>query len=192
MSPFLSSDPSRVFNEEKTTQAASQFLKLAGNSVNYLVLIKFLYMLDRRALASWGRPVTGDEYYSMKHGPVLSQVLDLITAPSEQEATGPWANHISSASNFVVTLKESAGTDQLSEAEEDLIKEVFQEFGHFRFAPFPLADHLHNILPEWKRVTQGRVALPIADILKASHKGEAEILAINDELRALTDIHQFA
>src|ERR1022692_1541243 len=43
--------------------------------MNYMLLIKLLYLLDRRALSLWGRPVTGDDYFSMKYGPVLSEVL---------------------------------------------------------------------------------------------------------------------
>ena len=67
------------FDEKKATQAASGFLVLSGGKLNYLKLIKLLYLLDRATLLAWGRTVTGDHYYSMKHGPVLSEVLDLIT-----------------------------------------------------------------------------------------------------------------
>ena len=69
----------RLFDEKKATQAAACFLKLADGGLNYMVLIKDLpYLADRQALAGWGRSITNDKYYSMKCGPVLSNVLDQI------------------------------------------------------------------------------------------------------------------
>ena len=66
------------FNQRKAAHAASVFLRLRGNKMSYLKLIKLLYLLDRTALERWERPVTGDRYVSMKLGPVLSNVRDLI------------------------------------------------------------------------------------------------------------------
>ncbi len=47
--------------------------------MSYMKLIKLLYLADREALARWGRPITTDTYVAMKHGPVLSYILNLIT-----------------------------------------------------------------------------------------------------------------
>jgi uncharacterized phage-associated protein len=68
------------FNEQKATQAAARFLKLANGKMNYLKLIKLLYLLDRESLNRRGRPVTGDQYYSMKLGPVLSEASSSASA----------------------------------------------------------------------------------------------------------------
>src|SRR5678809_1346585 len=111
------------FNEEKATQAAAQFLALAGGRLNYMFLIKLLYMLDREALLRWGRPVTNDHYVSLKYGPVLSSVHDLITEmPLEGETFS--SKHISDPSHYIVQLNSNPGYAQLSEAEEDLIAEL--------------------------------------------------------------------
>lgn len=66
------------FNEKKATQAAALFLKKAGGSMDYMKLIKLLYLADRHALIHWERPITGGSYFLTKHGPVLNNVLDLI------------------------------------------------------------------------------------------------------------------
>ena len=42
------------FNEKKTTQAASRFLTLAQGQMNYMMLIKLLYLIDREALMKIG------------------------------------------------------------------------------------------------------------------------------------------
>lgn len=160
------------FDEKKATQAASKFLNLAGGRLNYMKLIKLLYMLDRSALLDWGRTVTGDHYYSMKHGPVLSEVLDLITTEMPLPAqVSFWASHIAPPSDWEVKLLSDAGVDALSEAEEEKIDAVWQEYGSY--APFSLVDHLHAILPEWQEVSSGRIDLPYRDIL-LSHMNEAE------------------
>jgi len=42
--------------------------------MKYLGLLKLLYLADRDALKEIERPITGDRYFSLKNGPVLSRV----------------------------------------------------------------------------------------------------------------------
>lgn len=176
------------FNEEKTTQAAALFLKLSGGRMNYMVLIKLLYLLDRRALLKWGRPVTGDDYYSMKLGPVLSEVLSLISEAPNPDKPGYWVAHISPPQSYEVELLEDPGDAQLSEAEESVIEAVFKKYGHFN--PFRLADFLHKLLPEWEELKSGRSPITYADILKAGNKSPAEIAAVERDLSSLAEVQQ--
>lgn len=153
------------FNEKKTTQAAARFLKLAGGRMSYMKLIKLLYLTDRGALLGWGRPVSGDKYYLMKLGPVLSEVHDLITevpCPGDEVF---WTAHISPPSNYEVELKADPGNDELSKAEEKLIDEIFAAYG--RYEPFDLVDLLHKTLPEWREIKSGRIPLEYREILQA-------------------------
>jgi uncharacterized phage-associated protein len=177
------------FNEKKATQAAARFLNFRGGRMNYMKLIKLLYMLDREALLSWGRPVTFDTYFSMRLGPVLSEVHDLITDPQDPDL-GPsfWGIHISDPSHYSVALVDDPGSDELSEAEMQLIEEVWAKYGHF--APFDLVEHLHQILPEWKDVQSGRVPIEYADILKAGGKPSDEISAVEEDLRHLERVRR--
>lgn len=99
------------FDETKTTQAAARFLRLAGGELNYMLLIKLLYLLDREALLRWGRPVSFDTFYSMSLGPVLSTVHDLITEPPVPQHESVWNKVISSPENYCVKLLKDLGTD---------------------------------------------------------------------------------
>jgi uncharacterized phage-associated protein len=171
------------FNERKTTQVASRFLKLGGGRMNYMKLIKLLYLADRGALLRWGRPLSGDSYFSMKLGPVLSEVHDLITEVPLPDQQSPWSEHISAPSNYEVELKRDAGDDELSKAEERLIDEIFSAYGHY--APFDLVDLLHKTLPEWKEVQSGRVAIEYREILQAGDASPEEIAEIESELDSL-------
>jgi hypothetical protein len=175
-----------MFNERKTTQAAAKFLALAGDEMNYMVLIKLLYLLDRRTLELWGRPVSGATYFSMKHGPVLSEVHDLITELDE----GYWNEHITQSAPYQVRLQSDPGDEELSPAEEEQIKRVFEEYKRFvnpknRRAPFELAEYLHKILAEWTPVESGRLPLSIREILKAEHIPQDRINSIEEELEML-------
>lgn len=172
------------FDEKKTTQAAARLLSLAGGRLPYIKLLKLLYLVDREALLRWSSPVTGDHYYSMKMGPVLSNVYDLVTTT---EPEGFWADHITKASQYDVSLIRDAGDGELSEAEDELIEEVFASYG--KMDKFRLVDLLHEILPEWERVTEGRKPIEFASILEAGKKSPEEIDAIESELRAVDLVH---
>jgi uncharacterized phage-associated protein len=156
--------------------------------MNYMLLTKLLYLLDRRALSLWGRPVTGDDYFSMKYGPVLSEVLDLITDMPDPTGAGYWAKHISEPAHYVVELAADPGDDELSEAEEEVIEAIFEKFGAYH--QFDLAAHLHQMLEGWQTVEHGRIPITYGDILRAIKKSPEEIEAIEEELSALSRVER--
>jgi len=170
------------FNEAKATQAAARFLRRQGGRMNYMKLIKLLYLLDRSALLTWGRPVTTDRYVSMDRGPVVSRILDLIREEPEPGSVSVWRQHISGRQEYSVQLVSDPGSDDLSRAEEDLIDRVFAEHGHK--SQWDLVDFCHA-LPEWKDPEGSSIPLGYADILRAGEKTEDEVREIVAELDAL-------
>ncbi len=179
-----------TFDEVKTTQAAAHLLKLGGRKMSYLKLLKLLYFVDREALNRWGRPVTFDRYFSMRHGQVLSNTLDLIDdgVPPGEEDKSYWLNHISVPENFDVKLKKEAPTDELSEAEIALIDEIFKKYGHLD--KWQLRD-LHHKLPEYVDPSGSCVRTEYQDILKVLGKTDAEISAILTDLQHLESTKLF-
>lgn len=170
------------FNEAKATQVAALLLNLRGTRrMKYLKLLKLMYLVDREALARWGRPVSTDRHVSMDKGPVLSRVYNLIT--EEQCQHGPWSEHISQAPEYDVELLRDPGTNELSRAEEDLIKEIFTQHGHKN--RWVLVDEVHK-LPEWQDPRGSMIPIAIRDILKAVGKTPADIAAIEEEMEADT------
>jgi uncharacterized phage-associated protein len=91
-----------VFNERKAAQMAAHLLDLSGRSMKYLQLMKLMYLADRTALLEKGRPISGDRYVSMKFGPVLSEVLDLLRDEPQSSDT-PWFEYITPPSNYEVS-----------------------------------------------------------------------------------------
>lgn len=172
------------FNERKATQAAAHLLRLRGGRMSYMKLIKLLYLADREALLRWGRPVSTDRYVSMDHGPVLSRVLNLTSDGDAPECPSIWTESISAPSNYEVALKGEAGNDELSEAEESLLDEIFRQYGHL--SRWELVKLTHK-LPEWKDPQGSAIRISYRDILKAGGKSDLEIVAVDDELAELSE-----
>jgi uncharacterized phage-associated protein len=170
------------FREDKATQAAALLLGWAGGSMNYMKLIKLLYLADRTALIRWGRPITFARAVSMKHGPVLSEVLDLINEGNPPGQTLLWNGVVTTPSNYEVRLKQDCPADDLSDAEEAVLAEVFAGYGGLD--PWTLVDELHRTLPEWIP-TSGAVPIQYRDVLLKEGWTEAEIAEVESELENL-------
>jgi uncharacterized phage-associated protein len=172
-----------TFNEIKTTQAASLFLKNNDGKMSYMKLIKLLYLVDRQALKLWERPLTGDVYFSMKHGPVLSNVLDIINNGGDPEDNSYWYRHITQPKDYNIELKELPGTDTLSQRELELINELDEKFKDFD--QWEMVEICHDILPEWENIGGSRKLIEIETILDKVDKSEEEIKAVDEEVSNL-------
>jgi hypothetical protein len=130
---------------------AGLLLQLAGGKMYYLKLMKLMYIIDREGLLRWGRPITNDRYYSLDNGLILSRVENLMTEESLVESY--WNQFISAPRNWQIELTSDPETDELSEAETELIREQYLKFkrmfGHHGVKDrWELVEYTHN-LPEW-------------------------------------------
>lgn len=178
------------FNIKKSTQAAALFLKLNNHELNYMKLIKLLYILDRSAITKWNEPVTGDSYYSLKHGPIVSNVMNYITAPAFPNINDYWHDSIekSSSDPYSVKLINDPGIDELSEREIEKIKEIHEEF--IDFDQWELREYCHDYLPEWKEPGETSIPITVEDICHAVGKSKKEIEAIEDEAEFIRNMQK--
>lgn len=178
------------FDEGKTTQAAALFLKLRGGQMSYMKLIKLLYLADRTSLLRYGKPITMDRWYSMKLGPVLSNVLNLITDPSLVDSTGAWSRFISAplGDREVRLLSDDIPNDRLSKADEMVIAEVFEKYGHFNRWDLVSLLHEGQVAPEWKEPPAGRrIPISLQDIFTTEmdfEEAEVAECELNSMIRA--------
>lgn len=166
------------FHPEKAVEAAALLLKLHKKPIKYLGLLKMLYIADRIAFEQMEQPITGDRYFSMNYGPVLSGVYDLIKGNSVDNALPLWSKFISHRYDNQVYLLEDPGDENLCEEEEEILEEVYKNFGDLD--PFIVAQWTHAF-PEWKNPNGSAIPILIEDILKNLGKSEAEISAIQQE-----------
>ncbi len=172
-----------ICNEIKTTQDAALFLKLNGGKMNYMKLIKLMYLVDREALSRWERPLTGDSYFSMKNGPILTNVLDWISYGERPNEKLYWCRHISNPSRYNISLKKDPGESELSKREIELIKEIDEKYKTFN--QWEMVDICHKILPEWESPGTTSIPIQIEDILKAARKTDREIALIEEDIANL-------
>jgi hypothetical protein len=166
-----------AYTEAKTTQAAARLLSKTGGKMNYMLLIKMLYMADRRALLESGLPISYDTYYTMKNGPILSFTLELITKPQnfKSEHEHPWLETFE-VNNYDILSKAEFDKGELSEYEERILDDTFEEFKHFLDEePFNFPKWMHRNLREVKTIQGGRISLDVEDILIAENKTPEEI-----------------
>jgi uncharacterized phage-associated protein len=160
------------FNERKAAQAAAHLLQLHGGRLNYMVLIKLLYLADRQVLLKCGRPLTGDRFVSMDHGPVLSIVLSLINM-GRHERQSPWFEYISGPSEYEVALLErNPDTDELSEYELQVLENVNAEFGDMD--KWDLVEFIHT-LPEWENPDGSSIPIEPEKIMRLMGLSDDEI-----------------
>jgi len=177
------------FREDKAAQAAARLLNARGGTMHYLKLLKLLYLADRKALLELGRPISYDRYVSMPHGPVLSRTYDLMVAEPDPEQPTYWRQIISEPRGYTVSLLGDAPRDQLSRAEEQILDQVFAEFG--RRNRWQLRDYMHQ-LPEYRDPQGSTLPIEIRDILLSQGVSPEDATAIWDELVADSIVGQSA
>ncbi len=170
-----------AFDERRATAAASFLLELAGGSLEYLALIKLLYYADRESLDVCGRPISGDRFVSMRHGPVLSTVYELVRLMIDGQPTrGPWAERIEGDGRYRVRLRGKPDVAPLSEAELDLLRQVFERYG--KISRWSLRDKSHQ-LPEWEDPGDSSREIRIETVLQVLGKTDAEIEEVREAAR---------
>jgi uncharacterized phage-associated protein len=174
------------FNEAKATQAAAQLLTWRGGTMSYMKLIKLLYLADREALLRWERPITTDRWVSMKNGPVVSQIYNLIREEPAPGEDGLWRRHIQPA-GYDVRLVAPIDDDELSAAEVRLLHQIFALHG--RRNRWELVSISHT-LPEWKHPGPSSTPIEPADILRGEGRSESEVAAVIAELENLALVQQ--
>src|SRR5947208_1621904 len=80
------------FHFDKALQAAGVLLDADGGRMEYIRLLKLLYIADRELLGATGRTLTGDRAYALDHGPVLSRVYDTIKGQTAD--AGRWSQFV--------------------------------------------------------------------------------------------------
>ena len=170
-----------TYDEKKATQVASTLIELSKGSINYTLLIKLMYLVDREALLQWGRPVTFDSYVSMPKGPVLSSTLNKIKSTDLSDF---WHQHISRCDQHSVCNVSLCPKDDLSDNEKKLVEEIFNKYSHMELWTELIDGHMHQ-LPEWQNPGGSAIPINYEDILRAGGKSETDIDLIKDELEGV-------
>jgi len=166
------------FNEKKAAQAVGQLLDRAGGVENYTKILKILYLADRRSLVEAGLPIAGAAFCRMKHGPLASDVYDLI------KGVGPnavWGQYIQ-RTGYDIELVAPAGDSELSDFEVHVLDETWAQYRSFDFRK--MVEIVHE-LPEWEDTGTTSIPLPPEAIMRAAGASEETIGCIQERNKAL-------
>lgn len=178
------------FDERKATQAAALIISKRGGAADTLALVKLLYIVDKFALKSWGRSITGDSYYSLPHGPVGTVCCDLVRHGgwSGGKIHQYWLNHIKRIGNSE-THEIAAEIDlgALSDDEVKLIERVCDRLQKFEGWDLRQLTHARRYFPEWTDPVGGAKAFSINNMLALNGVSAEKMAKFEDssELRAI-------
>jgi len=151
------------FDFWKALQAAGVLLDADDGCMEYIRLLKLLYVVDRELLAETGRTLTGDKAYAMDHGPVLSRVYSTIKG--ETPDAGSWSDFVH-RDGYKVELRKDPGRGRLSKREVAKLLDVADRYRNM--TEWEIVRQTHEF-SEWaKHYVQGTsTPIPWDDALRA-------------------------
>lgn len=179
-----------MFNEAKTAQATAYLLYRAGGTMEHIKAMKLLYLADRLSWEKYNFSITGDDYYSLPYGPVLSNTLNLMRGEdlAIYQNKSVWAEWIADKEDHKISIKKAIdftdeyALDELSESDVEILDEIFNKYGSFK--PFALVEYTHNpkYIPEWKNPNGKSIPITLNELLTALGKTASEIEEIKENL----------
>ena len=170
-----------AFKFDKALQATAYLLRREpSKEMNYMRLLKVVYIADRESLRHTGRPITGDRTVAMKQGPVLSQLLNLIKG--DDLRSPEWAEFIQ-RDEYKIRLAKDPGQPSLSRFEIETLERIAEE--NRSRDEWDMVEYTHTF-EEWqanKPSGKSSNPIPLADILKAVERS-SDALAIEEDAQA--------
>ncbi len=131
--------------------------------MNYMRLLKVLYIAERESLAESGKPITGSNVIAMERGPVLEDVFRLIR--NQHISTPRWAEFLR-VDNYYLEMTSDPGVGLLSRFVTRKLEDVAQR--HAQHDEWDMVEITHK-LPEWEKNNPGTSwkDISLSDILAA-------------------------
>jgi uncharacterized phage-associated protein len=154
-----------VFKFDKAIQAAAYLISREScKEMNYMRLLKIIFIADRESIRQTGRPITGDKVVAMERGPVLSNIFDLIKGCHLRSPE--WARLIR-REEFNVRLMGDPTLANLSRFDIETLEKVAEE--HRSHDEWKMVEITHEF-PEWQKnkpENSSMNEIPFIDILEA-------------------------
>ncbi|HEX7449439.1 MAG TPA: Panacea domain-containing protein [Pirellulales bacterium] len=167
------------FDQKIASQAVAFLLRNEpGQRMNYMRLLKLLYLAERETLAEAGIPLTGSRTVALKRGPVLEDVFSLIRG--EHPAAPEWSTYFT-VENYEIRMTADPGLGRLSRFIAAKLGDVARR--HRSDDEWQMVEITHR-LPEWVKNDPGDSSkeIPLNDILAAVGR-EADLDKIISDAR---------
>lgn len=171
-----------MFNEKKVLQIISYLLSLNNGKMSKLKLIKELYLIDRMSIDEDDVSLSGDDFFSLPHGPVLSLTLNIINDIPDNT----WAEYLEIKGKNTIHLIKEFDEGRLSKRDKYFIETVSEKYKDY--SPSQLRNFSHT-LSEWRDPKGSNRKIRFADIMKALGKSDEEIAEAKAEYDNISKLY---
>jgi hypothetical protein len=181
-----------MFLVEKVLQEIGYLLSLNDGRMNLLKLMKELYLIDRMSIADRDSSISGDVYFSLPHGPILSLTLNMLSDLRHLNGNNPWLIYLKSEESKYysdIVLCKKTQDDMLSKRDKKYIEAIsnkFKDFGNKE-----IEDYTHSKLPEWNNPNGSSIKIRFDDIMLALGKTREEILEAKKEYDRINNLSKY-
>jgi uncharacterized phage-associated protein len=175
------------YSVRKAAQVIAFLVIEQGGEANLIKTVKLVYLSDRRFLELYDIPILNDDFFCLENGPINSTTYDYIKGQGKDQSE--WDKYIKIRHRNVISLAKAADRlrlDELSDAEESILREVVAKFRKYR--PFQLVDYVHRHCSEWNHPGTSSSYLSYQDVFKALNKDKIpQRVKHFQEMRRLSD-----
>lgn len=175
-------------SSDKILQEIIYLLSLNNNRMNLLKLMKELYLIDRESIDERDVSLSGDVFYSMPHGPVLSNTLNMLYELTHN-SWGKYLETIEAKYHDDIQIKKNITKfDRLSVKDKEYIKRISDKFKDY--TPKQLEDFTHT-LKEWGDPHGSSYKIHYSDVMLALGKTEQEISEAKQEYEMMRELSRY-
>jgi len=132
------------FRPEKFVQAIA-YLAQTCPGITKMKACKMLFFADKEHLRRFGRPIIGDQYYRLPHGPAPTRGLDMLRgrgAPADQALLEKYVAIV----NDIIHLRRAADRQVFSKSDLEILAGTCREYGTMTSARLRALSHKE---PAW-------------------------------------------
>ncbi len=174
-----------MFSAEKVLHEIMFLLSINDGRMNLLKLMKELYLADRESIKERDTSISGDDFCSMPHGPVLSRTLN-VCYDLPNNAWAEYLDKISTVYHPDIAIRKMIDVDLLSNKDKEYLTSVSERFKNY--SPYQLELYTHK-LQEWVDPHGSSRKIRYADVMRALGKTEQEILEAKKEYEQLETLY---
>jgi len=146
-----------TINWDKALEAV-HYLTSIRPGITQFYLGKIMYYAEKEHLLDWGRPICGDRYMAMEHGPVPSAIRDIISGNDDlpQEILEQFRSKVDirkSGNKHYMSAKEPYACVHLSETDKDYIRASAEQYGSMSFGQLSKLSHEKAWIEAWENTT---------------------------------------
>lgn len=135
---------------KKLIQVVFFVLKRNDYKLNYMKLIKLLYLSDRLSLDKCGESITENDAVSMDNGPVLVELYDFIKNKQNNQLQDEWNRYFKTENYDLICINTDINTDEICEFEQIILNEIETKYHDKSVWEIVSLVHSPEVCPEWK------------------------------------------